>query len=88
MSTKDKCVGLRVVGILVATSKETTTLGIDVALATGLRICSLVPKGFVFSVVQTVDETNCSVSETLFWGSDVFLGRTISTKTLPLLKRI
>lgn len=82
------CFGLGVVGILVATGKETTTPGIDVALATGLKIGSLVPMGLVFFVVPTDDKPGYSLFGALFWGSDIFLERTISTKVLPLFKRI
>lgn len=74
--------------MLVATGNETTSPGIDVALVTGVRIGSLVHMAFMFSVVLIVGATECLVSGALSWGSDVFLGRTNSTKVLPILKRV
>lgn len=81
-------VGLGVVGILVTAGNETTTHGNDVVLATRVRIGSLVPMGFEFFVIPTLDVTGYLVPGTLFWGSVIILGRTISTRVLPLLKRI
>lgn len=73
--------------MFVVADNATTTPDKDVKFVIRARICSLVIGGLEVHAVAIVDPTSFFVSETLFWG-EVFLRRTISTRVLPLLKRI
>lgn len=68
--------------------KETTTPGINVEVATGVKIWPMTPTGFDVHVVPTVEVLVGSGSEASFRARDVFFGLTIFVKVQPLLRCI
>lgn len=74
--------------MFVIDGKATTTPGIDVEVATGVKIWHVTPTRFYVLVVPTLEVIVGSGYGASFHAQKVFFGLSISTEVIPLLRHI
>lgn len=74
--------------MIITGGEKTSTHGIDIVVTFEVKIGPITPTWFDVPIVPIVEVTGGSGSAASFRAWEVFFGLTISTRILPLLRRI